>query len=88
MSSCLTHTRQLGQVFKEKQESKRHLGSVAVNMGEGTFPFRAGVIGGGIFLPFDCKAKAEAGCRIFGWWMSLWNSTGDLRIPIRGEASS
>lgn len=86
MSSCLTQTRQLGQVFREKQESKRHLGSAAVNMGEGTFPFRAGVVGGGIFLPFDCKAKAGAGCRIFGWHMSLWKSTGDLRILSREEA--
>lgn len=64
--SHLTHTRQLGQVFKEKEKNKGHLGSAAENTGEGSFPFRAGVVGGGIFLPFDCKAKAEAGCRFFG----------------------
>lgn len=75
MSSCLTQKSQLGQAFREKQESKRHLGSAAVNMEEGTSPFRAGMVGEGIFLPFDCKANAGTGCRIFGWQTSLWKST-------------
>lgn len=64
--SYLTHLRQLGQIFKKKEKRKGHLGSTEENIGEGSFAFRAGVVGGGIFLPFDCKAKAGAQGRVFG----------------------
>lgn len=51
--------------LKKGKKSIGHLRSAAENMGEGSFPFRAVVKGGGTFLLLDCKAKAEAGCRFW-----------------------
>lgn len=69
--SRLTHTRQLVQVFKEKEKNRGLLGRAAENMVEGSFLFRAGGVGGGIFLLFWLQSKSRSRVQSF-WVMAIF----------------